>query len=289
MNTLPLEALEQGGLNAPRKHVSLANPGFDIRPGAVIYDCDLPRNTQLECLSIIQGPGPLVVSFHGALLRKKYQLPRFERLKTLLDLGVNALFFSDPSLRLSRRLELAWFTGWAGIELHEIIGNWISTLQETLEPTSTLLTGSSGGGFAALQTAPFVEDSSAVVFNPQTQLDKYLVGGRADGLKAQQDYLRVLYPELLKPGSGLPSEWAQLVGDKASVLARYENTTNQSVHFWSNPEDFHHESHYLPLADFAKTHPSSIDLQSHFYKTRPGHRPPPTEVFVDAIHLALNI
>lgn len=284
---LPLNDLETGGLNAPRVQVDLFDPSFKIDTGAAIYESELPRGTKLECLAVLGQPGPLVVSFHGALLRKKYQLPRFERLNSLTHLGVNALFFSDPALYLSRRLELAWYTGWAGLELHEIIAEWINKVRQGIGAPTTLLTGSSGGGFAALQTAPFVPDSIAVVFNPQTQLDKYLVGGRVDGTKAQRDYLRFLYPELLEPNSEVPENWGHLVGPKASVLERYKVGPKQKVYYWSNPDDFHHESHFQPLLKFSEEHPNAIDLHSKIYKSRPGHRPPPPAIFTEAIQMAL--
>ena len=173
---MALNDLEAGGLNAPRIKVDLIDPVFQIGTGAAIYESELPRDTKLECLAVLGEPGPLVVSFHGALLRKKYQLPRFERLNSLTHLGVNALFFSDPALYLSRRLELAWYTGWAGLELHEIIAEWINKVRQGIGAPTTLLTGSSGGGFAALQTAPFVPDSIAVVFQHPEHDEKKQIG-----------------------------------------------------------------------------------------------------------------
>lgn len=191
---ISVESLAEGGLNAPRFKVDAENPAFDYSPGCAIFEAGLSRGSKLECLTVIRGDAPTIVSFHGAPLRKKYSLPRFERLKTLVDFECNALFFSDPALRLSKRLELAWFTGWEGLNLHELMGKWISIFSNELGSNRVLLSGSSGGGFAALQTAPYVDDSIEVVFNPQTQLDQYLVGGEATAEKPNTTTLRASTP-----------------------------------------------------------------------------------------------
>lgn len=283
---LPIESLAEGGLNAPRFKVDLENPVFDYSPGCAIFEAELSRGTKLECLAVIRGDVPTIVSFHGALLRRKYTLPRFERLKTLADFECNALFFSDPALRLNKRLELAWFTGWRGLNLHELMGIWISNFARGLGSNCVLLSGSSGGGFAALQTAPCVDDSIAVVFNPQTQLDKYLVGGRNDGFKAQHDYVKSVYPELLTTDGGIPTNWGSLVGPKASALDRYKNVRGQRIHYWTSPNDFHHKDHYEPFAQSCKQNENS--LVPYIYETRPGHRPPSLATFTEAIETALS-
>jgi len=283
---VPVELLAEGGLNAPRFKVDAETPVFDYSPGCAIFEAELSRGTKLECLTVIRGDAPTIVSFHGALLRKKYNLPRFERLKTLAGFECNAVFFSDPALHLSKRLELAWFTGWKDLDLHQLIGNWINSLSNGLNSNRVILSGSSGGGFAALQTAPYIDDSIAVVFNPQTQLDRYLVGGRSDGLKAQRDYLRSVYPELLAPDGGIPENWGRLVGCKASALDRYEKVRGQRIHYWTSPNDFHHEDHFKPFNQVYSQNENP--LIPFIYETRPGHRPPSLTTFNEAIETALR-
>lgn len=285
MNT---DELEFGGLNAPRREVDTNDPRFDDHSETMIYQARLDRNTRLECLAIKRGNVPTVVSFHGALLRKKYILPRFEWLSTLQKTPYNVLFFSDPSLLLHKRLELAWFTGWAGLDLHRLIAKWANIFAENSGSKKVVLAGSSGGGFAALQTAPHVRNSTAVVFNPQTQLDAYLVGGRSDGLKAQTDYLRAVYPELIKKDGSFDPNWARSVGDKASALEVYKKLELQKVHYWTAPNDFHHQEHYVPFVEAYSRGVEHNHLQTFEYDARPGHRPPSHAIFKTAIEGAIS-
>ena len=139
-----------------------------------------------------------------------------------------------------------------------------------------------------MQTAPYVRNSTAVVFNPQTQLDAYLVGGRPDGLKAQTDYLRAVYPELINKDGSFDPNWARLVGDKASALEVYKNLQSQKVHYWTAPNDFHHLNHYAPFATTYSHGAEQDDFRTFEYDTRPGHRPPSHAIFENAVQGAIS-
>ncbi|MCG7441841.1 hypothetical protein [Corynebacterium sp. ACRPQ] len=196
--------------------------------------------------------------------------------------------FFRPVSFASQKAELAWFTGWAGLDLHRLIAKWANIFAENLGSKEVVLAGSSGGGFAALQTAPHVRNSTAVVFNPQTQLDAYLVGGRPDGLKAQTDYLRAVYPELIKKDGSFDPNWARSVGDKASAFEVYKKLELQKVHYWTAPNDFHHQEHYAPFVEAYSHGVEHNYLQTFEYNARPGHRPPSHAIFETAIEGAIS-
>lgn len=104
-------------------------------------------------LLVRQIGSALVGSFHGALSRQRYTLPRFERLASLLPTGENLILFSDPYLELNPELELAWFAGGPGVDLSAYIAGIVSAVADAWDVDKVVLTGSSGGGFAALRWA----------------------------------------------------------------------------------------------------------------------------------------
>lgn len=287
-NSMSLSQIPSGGIDVPVSEVEPSQPSFIAEEGALRYRAKLSDVADLDALLVNKGADTLVVSLHGALQRKHYQLPRFERLATLLEEPVNSMFFSDPSLCLNSRLELAWFTGWEGLNLHELMARWISEAASSIGASRIVISGSSGGGFAALQTATYIPDSLALVFNPQTRLDNYYVKGDPQRTSAQADYLKTVYPQLCGKIDGLPCAWGEKVGDKASAQTVYSKPVANRVHYWTSKNDFHHEQHYLPFIAACKDGKNLPRVKTFEYVDRPGHRPPNQEVFRRALSSATS-
>src|SRR5699024_7669655 len=73
---------------------------------------------------------------------------------------------------------LGWYIGNHIDNAHSMIEHLINIVANVLEPTRVLLTGSRGGGFAALAISAKIAGSSALVFSPQTAIENYYTGHR---------------------------------------------------------------------------------------------------------------
>ncbi|WP_156969845.1 hypothetical protein [Knoellia subterranea] len=191
-------------------------------PGATRYKCELASALPLEALLLNAQSDTLVVSFHGALNRETYELPRFERLKSLRETGFSSLYFADPGFHQDPRLQPTWFAGTVDVDLYPLLADWTISAARSIGARRVIFSGSCGGGFAALQVSALVPQSFALAFNPQTAISKYLDGGSSYG--AQRGFVDLAMPSLAPNGFGsLESDvdWAAPLGDRLTVLQRY--------------------------------------------------------------------
>lgn len=222
-------------------------------------------------VATIPGKGDaLHVSFHGALDRGKYSLPRFERGQSLADLGINQLVFADPTLDLDPGLSLAWFLGTRTQDLHQEIAEFVKERMSSLGLERVVLSGSSGGGFAALQVAAFLPGSTVVAFNPQTSITSYhprLANKATDAVFGDQDL-----------SSGV-------IRQRLDVAERYRALgASVDILFVRNDGDSHHSTaHREPFLTAVVDQPN-IRTRTITESWGTGHRSPNAEVYLR--HLA---
>ncbi|MGE9808767.1 hypothetical protein [Janibacter sp. G1551] len=128
----------------------------------------------IEALLVRREDPTLIVVFHGALVRRQVTLPRFEWLRTLQERPESLLFIADTTLDVSETLPLAWYVGTEDDNLTDRLTEKIQHVAQLVEAETVCLTGSSGGGFAALAQAARIPGSLAVPFSPQTRIGSYL-------------------------------------------------------------------------------------------------------------------
>ena len=250
---ITVDELDERGSNVPISVMSKQSEFvFDRRPGVSRYRAMLGGPLALDGLLVNRENSVLLVSLHGALNRKVTELPRFERLATLTGLPFSSLFFADPTLWLSSDLELAWYVGTPeSINPHEAISQAAATAAEFIGASHVIFTGSSGGGFAALQCSSYLPGSVAVCFNPQTRIRNYRVDGY--GLGPQRRFLSLVCPESLSDGLEALSPDDDLqreLGERTSVLRRYAIPRANGVVLFQNVNDDHHYiDHYLPFRE----------------------------------------
>lgn len=146
VRAIVMDALEQGGANAPVHDFSALRGSAP--EGAFRLQEQVEHDTPLDALVVNRRTDVVVVSLHGALSRASTELPRFERLRTLLAHDVSTIFFGDPTLHLSAEIQLAWYTGWAGVDVHSLIASRTEQIAAAIGAKTIIFTGSSGGGFA---------------------------------------------------------------------------------------------------------------------------------------------
>ena len=281
--------LSPDGWNAPVHE--FADPSdFQAQEGlgASRYRHTFSGDRPLDALLINEGTDVLIVTFHGALSRERDKLPRFERLGTTGKFGQSMLFFSDPGLHADDEFDLAWYTGWPGVDLQPILAEWAMKAARAVGASRIIFTGSSGGGFTALQVSALVPGSVCLAFNPQTSIHGYLVGG--SGVWVQRKYIEVFHPELMTDGEvhvDFSKDWTLAVGDHLAPTRRYSTPKQNYVMYADNPNDFHHEQHLLPLAEAMTSGGNADRLRIHTYEGAEGHRPPNPDEFSNGMAEAL--
>lgn len=278
-------------INAAPTHTlhSLASFEPTAAPGASRYRHTLPGGEHLDALLVNRASDVLVVTFHGALDRQRFALPRFERVRTTLEHDVSGLFIADPALWRSPSLELAWYTGWRGLDMHQVAADWARVAAAAVGASRVVFSGSSGGGFAALQAARLLPGSVAVPFNPQTSIYGYLAEGHSYG--PQRTFIATIHPELAPDGAWAINwgvDWSVPLGDTYSAVRSYSRPVPNFVFYVDNTNDFHHEQHYEPFMAASEVAGNLDRIRTYSYDGRSGHRPPDPAEFHAAMGDALS-
>lgn len=226
----------------------------------------------------LPGEGPIVVSFHGALDRGRTIHPRFERAASLEGLGFPALVFGDPTLDLSSGLKLGWYLGSKTHDLPESISKVVLKFASdlSLHSSQVILTGSSGGGFAALQTSTFLEGSQVVAYNPQTSV---------------RDYFPRFSQAALEAVFGNDLTFEDIPQDRWDVGVRLRNSGNPPsiITYVSNTGDGHHVvSHADRFFSSFDQNPTSTSLVRKDVSWGAGHVGPSSEFYLEQIRRAAS-
>lgn len=287
--TIPAHDLAPNGLNAPLHEVADPSSFAPVRElVAARYRHTFGGDRHFDALLVNKGTEVLIVTFHGALDRTRYTLPRFERLATTGEFGQSMMFFSDPTLWADPTFQLGWYTGWKNQEVQPLVAEWAITAAHAVGASRIIFTGSSGGGFAALQVSALVPGSVCLAFNPSTSIHGYLSGGTSTG--TQRTYVKVLYPELAGGNvwaMDFTDDWAAGLGDRMSVRKRYATPRENYVMYADNPNDWHHDVDLPALTDVMAAAGTADRLRVHTYEGPTGHVPPNPRQFREAMEEAL--
>jgi pimeloyl-ACP methyl ester carboxylesterase len=224
----------------------------------------------------------LIVSFHGSLVRSKFQLPRFEWRRTLGNLDAGVLSLADTTIELGEKIPLGWYIGTKEQDLADDIATVVQQVAADGGYEHIVLAGSSGGGYAAMAISRRIPGSVAVSFSPQTRVGDYipwvakvLVNAAFPGYEtidavevdfAERVNLRRLYAE-----------------PKIPNYVRYVQNSNDLDHI---------EEHYAPFAQVRSTDPETggMDptgrLRFVLEPMSKGHEPPARHRFLRNIREA---
>lgn len=284
-----LSEVGQGAQNVPvRRLSSLEDFSPHSEAGALRYQAPLgDRMIGLDALFVNKGSDTLVVALHGAMVPGKYTLPRFEWLRSLSNTPYSSFYFSDPTLLLDEQLLLTWYVGWVDLDLYPVLASWVNKTVKTLGIRHVVILGSSGGGFASLQLAPYVPDSLALPFSPQTSISRYTVNGSAT---QQERFVDLVMPHLAPNGfKTLPDgDWSIPLGDRASPVRRYQKLQQNKVFYVQNLNDVsHYHDHYLPFKETVENSPNRSRVRFKEYQGPERHNPPKQETFQESLKTAV--
>lgn len=160
INIVPLAGCDE-------KFSDLLNRDVEIPYGRFFFPCRLKINPEALYLS---------VQLHGSAPRgEKSTLPVFARWNWGNILGAHVLSICDPTIYLDDTLGIGWYLG----DRHESVIPGIVAIAERcaerigISADRIVFSGSSGGGFAALQAAAVAKNGRAIAINAQTNLSKY--------------------------------------------------------------------------------------------------------------------
>ncbi|BCW71820.1 hypothetical protein [Arthrobacter sp. NicSoilB8] len=239
----------------------------------------------ITALYIPKASRTLIVSFHGSLQRSKFTLPRFEWRNTIAPFDAAQLFVADSSLHINRAMALAWYIGNSEQDFSSDVADLIKDIAAAAGYDRILLTGSSGGGFAALAISRQIDGSAAVCFSPQTRVGDYVNS-------VVSTFYRACFP-----GMGGYAAVERAHRSRFDLRHLYAATPdNNFVRFVQNTRDTdHYSKHYAPFATMRGVDPAvgGLDASGRIefvpLALQAGHVPPPRGRFrqhLQAAHAA---
>ncbi|WP_375749546.1 hypothetical protein [Vibrio sp. HN007] len=215
------------------KHFSDLPVGQD-RPTQ--YDIRLEKDFTLSVLAKIHDkPKELIVLFNGATSKDKLTKPNFSRWSWAEKTGYSYISISDPLVGTTDDLNLAWYVGTTDFDLQNYIQKCIKRIliKVGIEPNKVIFYGSSGGGFASIVASTYLRGSTAIVYNPQTNVldyneiavDRFLNSFGAERAELTKECLyRFSISELMKRNNYLPNIiYKQNTQDQSHIHQHYFN------------------------------------------------------------------
>ncbi len=117
----------------------------------------------------------------------RHSYPRFERIQSLRGDSPGLLAFADPTLLYKKGLLLTWYVGGPGWDPAQEMAEIVRQAMAVCGATHVLFVGGSGGGHAALRLSAMMENSTAFVQSPTTDIEKSIAG-------TVDQYFRTVWP-----------------------------------------------------------------------------------------------
>lgn len=227
-------------------------------------------------IDILVSPGSskaTIFFFHGAI-EPHFTLPVLSGLGISGGLVANRVFISDPSLILNNKLLLSWYAGnERQPNLQRDLVTIIEKIVTSLGSERTIFFGGSGGGFAALYFASLFENSTAAVFNPQTNLARY-------SKRAVQAYVETAFQRSFEEDDPFASIADGIVTD---LCKQYSTRRYCEIFYMQNRHDVSHvDNHLVPF--LRSMHPNTnVHLLSEGWGA--GHLPPPRQLLSQVLDI----
>ncbi|WP_396278353.1 D-glucuronyl C5-epimerase family protein [Glutamicibacter creatinolyticus] len=242
-----------------------------------------PGSLDIDALYVRGSGETLIVALHGALVRDKVDLPRYEWLGALSSRNEHQIFIADTALNESSLLTLGWYIGNEDDDLTQKIAKFINRIKNLLGINKVIFLGSSGGGYASLAIATYVENSNVVCFTPQTNVWEF-TDGHSKNLLSESF-----------PGSAGIDELMLKDSTRFSLIERYSKKPrlNKFVYIQNLGDKEHLKKHYKPFAESLGVRLNSgrtFDQSGRFisFNHGDGHVAPPKERLDEFLEIAIS-
>jgi pimeloyl-ACP methyl ester carboxylesterase len=216
----------------------------------------------------------LVITFAGAIDRRKYTLPQFGGARVDEYVSASVVGIADPSLARSPALTAAWYAGHEGFETQQILPGLIRRLVSACGAERVIFVGGSVGGFAALYYSWLLPGSIVIATNPQTDLDRY-------PLPHTDRYRRYCRRNLDRQ---TPLSSVITTSVVSCYTERFENTV---IYIQNAADPLHVRDHLAPFL-------AAVDLPDHErllarlgYWGQAGHAQPPSREWLPWLEAAV--
>lgn len=233
-------------------------------------------------------PETLVVFLGGAKIQQDIGKvgPFFLARTFSKSLKANCLFISDPAFSYNPEISLGWYAGVNGCPAQQIIEDLIRSVSLLLNSKKIIFFGGSGGGFASMFFSYFFKDSLALVWNPQTNIQKY---GASGSLKNPK-YL-VLEETSRLAFNCSPSDLNEKIKANLADLYKKNNQSNRVIYL-QNISDKHVKEHLIPFLNQVNITPPEhypfSDWLSHWlylklHDKAKGHSAPERDILLSLL------
>lgn len=225
----------------------------------------------------------LLVGLHGAIDRRRIEIPRFEWVGQFKNRDEHQLFIADTTLELADDLNLSWYIGTPNFDLIQNIKTFIEHVRLTNEFNEVVLVGSSGGGTAALAIGAELCNSCSIAFSPQTDVWKFT------------DAHSIKFKEVTFPSQNWDKHTEELT-QRTDLIYRYSEGRhlNHFIYYQNTGDHEHVTKHWkrFSQAQGVRTkNGRSFNQQGHFISDfdGDGHCRPPTEKLNDLVNKAFEL
>lgn len=238
--------------------------------GAVNCKINLIKDIYLDVCVDIRNTDIIVFVFSGAA-SKGYKPPYYSASSLKKDSQASFIQISDPCLYFPDEVRLGWYMGSENINLSEIIQRLISCYLTALNSKRSIFFGGSGGGFASLYYSRLIDNSLALVWNPQTNIEAYDVSD----FRVRDKYASVCF------GLNSGEELSSVIAPDLKTL--YQEGYNNNVIYMQNLTDKHFKRDCMPffeglgvkIINKEFSNKVSPGIYLHLTNWSLGHKPPP--------------
>lgn len=236
------------------------------------------RKFDLDYVVVRRPSDVLVVSLHGGVTLSKDRLPRFEWLRTLHSSSMNQLYISDPTLTLHDHLINGWYIGNDEEDLTPRLAELVTGVAAKVGAKIVVLFGSSAGGFAAARIGSLIENSVALAFSTQRNLERGPIA-----------HVSGLFQYVFPDDTGYACVYERM-GKRISLedTVNYEAGGQKFVWVQNSGDMEHMRDHFGPYREKIGEAggPTSVKLIQKYYG--PGHPIPPISLVHESIKACID-
>ncbi|MDH2997998.1 hypothetical protein A1D22_08900 [Pasteurellaceae bacterium LFhippo2] len=243
----------------------------------ISFKTDINDMTLSSYLFIKENTDKLFVILNGALDRSRTGCLTYHRYSWHSLFDGSVLYIADPTLFKYESLSLSWYMGDKYTSIYPYLEKLVLNVAQNLNISSskTIIYGSSGGGFSALQLASYLgNDTLAVCINPQTNILKYVE-------TARDNFLAQCFSASIYDRSTLTNN------HRFNAIKNIKICNTKVLYVQNETDVFHVKNHFNPLireldiTDWTKTF--TVDksnksrIQVLWYVHESGHAAEPKE------------